>query len=797
MKDEEKEKEGLIRELVEMRLRISEFEESASERDKIERELRVALDIAEQEKAKTEAILASIGDAISIQDTDFLIIYQNERHKNLFGEHVGAYCYKAYRNTQSVCKGCPLELSFRAGEVLTTERSLPAKYGMKYLEVTTAPLRDSDGTIRAGIEVVRDVTERRRAGDALRLAHAELDQIFNTAADGMRIIDKNFTTLRVNRTFSTLSGTGMHEVVGKKCYEVFRGSTCYTPDCPVTRILNGEERVEYEVEKVRNDGTPIPCIMSATPFRSPDGELIGIVEDFKDITERKQAEEILAAERERLAVTLLSIGDGVITTDREGRVVLMNRVAQELTGWTLEESIGKPLDTVFHIINEITRERCENPVEKVLHSGGIVGLANHTALIAKDGTERVIADSGAPIREKESKIIGVVLVFRDVSEKRRMEEDLLRNQKLESIGILAGGIAHDFNNLLTGILGNISLAKTYLPPGGEAYKRLDEAEKASLRTKDLTRQLLTFSKGGAPVKRMITLRELIIDSAGFSLAGSNFKCDYSIPGNLRPVEVDEGQISQVINNMVINACQAMPGGGTIRLECENVTVGEKDIMGLEEGAYVKISVEDRGVGIPREHLKKIFSPYFTTKEQGRGLGLATCYSIIKNHDGHISFETRPGEGTTFNVYLPASRKGSRMEKKEEESFLAGKGKILVMDDEEIVREVACTMLRTLGYEVEVAGNGREAIELYVRRKESGQPFSAVIMDLTVPGGMGGRETVEKLKKIDRGVRAIVSSGYSNDPIMADYRKFGFNGVITKPYRINELSKTVFRVITKP
>ncbi|MGD0282221.1 MAG: ATP-binding protein [Dissulfurispiraceae bacterium] len=513
-----------------------------------------------------------------------------------------------------------------------------------------------------------------------------------------------------------------------------------------------------------------------------------------ELLRRKQAEESLAEEKERLAVTLRSIGDGVITTDIEGKIVLINKVTEGLTGWTQEHAAGKPLDQVFHIINELSRERCENPVDKVLQTGMIVELANHTLLISRDGTERVIADSGAPIRDSESKIIGVVLVFRDTTEKENMRKEVLKIQKLESLGILAGGIAHDFNNLLTGVLGNISLAKMLAQPGDKIFERLTGAEKASARAKDLTQQLLTFSRGGAPVKKLTSIADLIKDCAGFVLSGSNVKCKFDIADDLWPAEVDEGQISQVINNLVLNAEQSMPEGGIIDVSCNNVVLGDNDAVQLQKGKYIKIAIKDFGTGIKKEYLQKIFDPFFTTKQSGRGLGLATVYSIINNHNGHITVESEQGIGTVFTFYLPASEPQIILQSGGNRPA-PGKGSILVMDDEELVRDVAGQILETLGYEVQLAANGAEAIELFKKARESANPFDVVLMDLTIPGGMGGREAVRELLKIDPGVKAIVSSGYSNDPIMADFKRYGFRGVITKPYKVQELSDTVHGVIT--
>ncbi len=516
----------------------------------------------------------------------------------------------------------------------------------------------------------------------------------------------------------------------------------------------------------------------------------------KEIVERKRIQAALINEKERLSVTLRSIADGIITTNTEGIIIFMNRAAEEMTAWPQTEAVGKSLTTVFNLIKTKTHHGGETFVENILKSGGLFSLDESMTLLSRGGKEWIVAVSGTPIFHQTTRIIGVVLVFRDITEHKRLEDELIRAQKLESLGVLAGGIAHDFNNLLTAILGNISLAKMYCSAEDKALTRLDEAEKASVRAKDLTQQLLTFSKGGAPVKAVASLVDILKDSAWLAVRGSNVRCELSIEEDLWLVEVDQGQISQVIHNLVINAYQAMPEGGIIRVSATNLATGPETNLEdfLPSGRFVRLSVADEGRGIPPEHLPKIYDPYFSTKRKGSGLGLATCYSILRNHGGYIAVESEVGMGTTFHVYVPAAF-GRKEEKKEPEgTVITGQGKILVMDDEEILRDVLGELLTTMGYEVCFASDGMETIEAYCRAQESGRPFHCVLMDLTIPGGMGGKDAIQKLLQIDPGVKAIVSSGYSDDPVMADFRTYGFVGVVAKPYNANELSQVLHEVM---
>ncbi len=543
---------------------------------------------------------------------------------------------------------------------------------------------------------------------------------------------------------------------------------------------------------ISRSGKTVWVLDQTTIIRNDDNEISHYQGYLVDITDTILISEQLRESQERLTVTLRSIGDGVITTDTQGRITFLNKMAEQLTGWGNEEANGKPSTEVFNIINEKTGQKCANPISRVLQIGRIVGLANHTALISKDESRRSIADSGAPIRNWESKIIGVVLVFRDITHEKKMEEELIKVKKLESVGILAGGIAHDFNNILSAIQGNIELAAYRVNKDAKALSLLSDAQKATKRATKLTQQLLTFSKGGDPVKETTSLTGLIRDSADFVLHGSHVSCDYTFPDDLWAVNVDSGQIGQVVQNIIINAKHAMPEGGRINIRCDNVEdVPSESFLSMHEGNFVRIVIQDTGIGIPQEIIDKIFDPYFTTKQDGSGLGLAICHSIINKHDGSITVQSSPGKGTTFTIYLPAVHSADITVVKQQKSGSAVKAaRIMVMDDEEMIRNLAQAQLSTLGHKVVLVVDGEQAINRYQKLQDSGTPVDLVIMDLTVPGGMGGQEATRKLLQLDPEAKIIVASGYSNDPVMASYQEYGFCAAIAKPFDLTELRQVI-------
>ena len=474
--------------------------------------------------------------------------------------------------------------------------------------------------------------------------------------------------------------------------------------------------------------------------------------------------------------------------DEKGNISFWNSAAEKIFGYDKTEVIGKDMAT--HIFPENVAQEMKNRLESfgIIGKDLFIGKTNEIIAKRKNGEQFLMELSLSALKIKDK--IQSLGIIRDITERKQLEEEIQKASKLESVGILAGGIAHDFNNLLTSIVGNTSLAIEITNSEDEVYDMLIDAEKAAQRAQDLTQQLLTFSKGGAPIKKLTSIVTLVKDSIRFALTGSKVKCDIFIPDNLWTVEIDEGQINQVINNLIINANQAMPEGGMIELHTENINVGYESFLPLKEGKYVKISIKDQGIGIEEEHLKKIFDPYFTTKENGCGFGLATSYSIIKKHDGYITVESMPNKGTTFYIYIPASPQNIQIQTAKIEKINTGKGKVLVLDDEEDVRKIAGKMLNRFGCKVEFAKDGVEAIETYKSAIESQDPFDFIIMDLTIPGGMGGEEAIKKILEIDPGVTAIVSSGYSNDPIVANFSEYGFSDFLAKPYKMAELNRVV-------
>ena len=746
------------------------------------------------------AIFNAVGEAIFVYDSvTSKIIDVNQRMCEMYGysreEVIGrdSGTFSSGIHPYTVEEAIAKTKAAKAGVPQVFDWHARAKDGhLFWVEVSLRLSRIGDDDRL--IAVVRDISGRKKMEEERNTAIARFQTLVDSLDALVYVADmETHEILFINKYGQEIWG----EITGKPCWQALQaGQSGPCPFCTNDKLLDaGGNPTGTLIWEIQNTLTKewYECRDQAIQWT---GSRLVRMEIAINTTPRKKAEADLAAEKEQLAVTLSSIGDGVITTDTRGGIVLLNTVAETLTGWSQQEAQGRPLTEVFNIIHEQNRKPCDNPAEKVLASGEIMELANHTILIARDGRERKIADSAAPIRNREGRVIGVVLVFRDVTERHRMKEELLKVKKLESVGVLAGGIAHDFNNILVAILGNINLALLDGNLEEKTRKLLSKAEKASLRAKGLTQQLLTFSKGGEPVKQTTSIAEIIKDTADFVLHGSNVACRYSLPDDLWLVDIDKGQMSQVIQNIIINAKHAMPGGGTIRVNCKNIeSLITPDTSLPLNDKYIKIDISDIGSGIPDNLIDKIFDPYFTTKEEGSGLGLAITHSIISKHNGYISVHSKLGEGTTFTIYLPASTSELKKEIRQETiETRAASAKIMIMDDEEMVRDVAKAIFTMLGHEVILAADGEEAVELYKRQNDSGQPVDIIIMDLTIPGGMGGEKTVQEILAINPEAKVIVASGYSHDPVMAHYQDYGFIAAIVKPFQIQDIMDIINKLL---
>lgn len=561
------------------------------------------------------------------------------------------------------------------------------------------------------------------------------------------------------------------------------------------------EKVARCVELGAEDYLPKP--INAVLLRARLGACL----EKKELRDQERAHfDALHEEKERLSVTLRSLADAVVTTDEKGQIILSNDVAVSFTGVSSQAAQGKRFSEVFRVIRRNDGQPAASIVEEALSKGSVIESEPGLALSAPDGQERLISLRAAPIHDQSGSVRGTVVVVRDITEKEKMAEELLRTSKLQSIGVLAGGLAHDFNNMLTAVLGNLSLIRhrRNLPP--EVIPTLNEAERGASRAQELTRYLLTFADGGAPMKQLIQVRSLIEETSAFVVRGSNVHCDFQLAPDLWDTEADPNQFAQVISNLVMNAVEAMPEGGHIEVVAENVTAPIRQAANLADGDYISISVQDYGVGIFREHLSRIYDPFFTTKKQARGLGLAAAYSIIQRHGGHITVESAPGVGTTITFYLPAKRPlvpadvapapapAAPIADEPQTTSGGRKVRVLVMDDEEAIRLLIETMLDALEYEVVCTVDGDSALAAHAEAHSSANPFDLVIMDLTIPGGMGGKEAIRRLRERDKAIRAIVSSGYSNDPVMAQYHDYGFDGVLPKPYMMKDLIRVLQQVL---
>ena len=624
-----------------------------------------------------------------------------------------------------------------------------------------------------------------------------VNRILQKCPHAMWISDDKGTLQVINPACCSLLNTTPSEVTGKynlfddhifkeqeilsKISSVFREGKTVN----FTFTYASSQSRNYEIEKAS-----YPVLNTTIfPITDENGNITHAVVQYADITQSVMKEKALRESEEKYRTILENIEEGYYEVDLAGNFTFFNEAMCHILGYPGDKLMG--MNNRQYMTPE-SAKRVYTAFNKVYTTGKTAKLFDYDTVNA-DGRTLKMEGSVSLIKDAQDQPTGFRGIVRDVTDFRKREIELQKMEKLESIGVLAGGIAHDFNNILSVMVGNIILAKMELRQEDELFKLMTEIEQACWRAQKLTKQLLTFSKGGDPVKKTASIYEIVKETAGFALRGSAARCDFDIPEDLWMVEVDPGQISQVIHNLILNADQAMPQGGIIHLSAENTILEPFTFLPLSPGPYIRLRIQDHGIGISEDHVSRIFDPYFTTKQKGSGLGLTTAFNIVKKHKGHIDVKSQLGVGTEFIIYLPGSGKTMIQKKSEEAKPVMGKGKILIMDDEESLRILAGRILIRLGYTVEYAKHGQEAIVLYQEAKASGEPFDAVIMDLTVPGGMGGKEAINKLLELDPEAKAVVTSGYSNDPVLANFRGYGFCGVIPKPFNIQDLSQVLSNI----
>jgi PAS domain S-box-containing protein len=617
--------------------------------------------------------------------------------------------------------------------------------------------------------------------------------LFESAGDAVLILSAEGRILDVNRAGYERLGYAKGELLGTSVAQLD------PPDCAALvpgRLaqLQREGQVVHQSAHRRKDGTVMPVEVNATRITYRGTE--AVLSIVRDITDRKRAEEALRRSEEYIRNVIDTVDEGFLVLDRDFRIVTANRAYCAALGLPPEEVVGRRCHEVAHRTAEACFARGEECAVRRVFETGAPASSIHRHV---DGEGRLVyvETRAFPLKDESGAVTRAIETVNDISERYLLEAERLKTQKLEAIGTLAGGIAHDFNNLLQGVFGYVSMAKLHVGSREKAIAMLEQAERALAMSTNLTNQLLTFAKGGKPAKTRVLLRPVIENAARFAVSGSRSGYRLDCAADLWPAEADEGQLAQVIQNVVLNASESMPEGGTVGIAAENVVLAPGAKSALRAGGrFVRIEIRDTGVGIPEAHLARIFDPYFTTKQRGSGLGLATSYSIVRNHGGTIEVASEAGRGSTFTLYLPAAEGAERGGPVPAAPAEAGKGRILVMDDEELLRTVSKEMIEALGHEVVCAGDGGEAIAAFAKARSEGRPFDVVILDLTVKGGMGGEQTLAGIREIQPDAVAVVSSGYADSPAIAEYRSRGFAAFLKKPYDIESLRGCLNLVLSR-
>ncbi len=755
--------------------------------------------------AKLQTLIRALPDAVYFKDTNCRYLMVNRVFEEMLGAGQEAFMGKTDEDFMppDLAGSCRMsdEALMKSGAPVNVVDTMIGADGKKiYLDSVKAPIHDSQGVLLGIVGVSRDVTERKLAEDSLKQSEEKYRELVETANSVVLTWDTTGRITFLNTFAEQFFGFSKAELLGENVV----GTIVPRAESSGRDLARLMEEIQHdpnrfkdnENENITKDGARVWVRWANKAIMDEEGKIIGILSIGNDITARRDAESRLW-EREKFISTILdTVDEGFIVLDRDYRILTANKAYGDQVGGVCDAIIGKHCYEVSHKSSRPCYEEGEDCASRHVFETGKPYSAIHKHTDAK-GRIMYVETKAFPIKSNSGAVTSVIETINNISERYLLEEERLKTQKLESIGVLAGGIAHDFNNLMQGIFGYISLAKITHDQKEKSLAMLEHAEKALHQSVNLTTQLLTFSKGGKPAKKRLDLHPVIEDSIKFILSGSRSEFRTIVPEDLWQTEADAGQVGQVIQNIVLNADQSMPMGGSVSVTAKNVAAGDASLpYGLAMGNYVMISIRDTGIGIPEQNLGKIFDPYFTTKEHGSGLGLATSYSIIRNHGGMIDIRTKPGEGSTFMVYLPAIAREGRAESqaKPVEKPAPLKARVLVMDDDETIQNLSRELLLALGQEVEIAKDGQEALEKYKGAMASGKRFDIVILDLTIRGGMGGAETLQRLMEIDPAVKAVVSSGYSDDALIAGYQQEGFKAFLKKPYGISALRDTLFSLM---
>ncbi|TCL62392.1 PAS domain S-box-containing protein [Hydrogenispora ethanolica] len=788
-----------------------------TEKIMLEKEKAILIDKLQQERDQLEAVIESMQEGVILSDPKGSIVKSNSAARQMLGSddskdgpnHLTQFLFDsqlhvfdgAFRSFEEK----PFSRVF-LGETVLRQTSTG---NIRYISYNKTLVMNSDGTPTLTVLMCRDITYREQLIRRLEQEQARLQAILEQMPSGVIIVEApSGKVISANKRYGEILCLSFFPLELSELYHAIKcfrgdGRPFSQEERPLFRSLQyGEIVSNEEIIVQRADGSFGVILESSAPVLDREDKIVAAVLVLTEITNLKEAM-TKAALANQLQQIIEFLPDGTFVVDKDRKVIAWNRANELLTGAFKAEILGQEAYANTTVCPEqlrmidIVLDGASENIEAEFDKNGDV-LARQVLLPSLNQRSNVYLELKAtPLRNEYGDTLGVIETIRDITRQKELEAETIRMQKIESVGILAGGIAHDFNNYLAAILSNIQLAGLRFENGRDIRPLLATVEGLVSKATGLTKQLLAFSKGGIPIKKITSLKELVLDTVEFVLRGSRVSCYCVIPEELRQAEVDPGQITQVLTNLLINASQAMPEGGNITVRCENTPWDSMDSLPIKPGEYVKVSVIDQGPGIPQENLAKIFDPYFTTKKQGNGLGLAVCYSIINNHGGYIGVESKAGSGSTFYFYLPAiSELDAATEAVRDEDLDEAEehGKILIMDDEKNITIPVSQILQRVGYEVDLASDGAEAITKYIKAQTEGEPYDAVILDLTVPGGMNGKRTIEQLLKISPNVRAIVCSGYSEDPVLAHYKDFNFRDVVLKPYKVEELRRVLYRVL---